>query len=307
MKRTNLEMQELIDNNPIILMEAAIVERVRRSNELKLHSELLNAPLIYQSNGRMALQKLYQEYIDIAFDSNIPILLSTPTWRTNQSRVLNSNSSKSINIDAATFMLNLRNSQKEGQKNIKIGGLLGCKNDCYSPEEGLSITEAQEFHSWQIKQLVQGGVDYLIAQTLPNTIEALGIAKAMQTTKLPYIISFVISRNGLILDGVSLTDAITYIDNNTIQKPLGYMVNCSYPSFICPEKQPASVFERLIGYQANASSLDHCELDGSVQLEMDSICEWTDLMIKLNKTYGVKILGGCCGTDDKYLKSIMAK
>jgi len=83
------------------------------------------------------------------------------------------------------------------------------------------------------------------------------------------------------------------------------MINCSYPTFLCTDKQPLKLFNRLIGYQANASSLDHCDLDGSVQLEKDNVPDWGNEMLKLNKSYGIKILGGCCGTGEEHLKYIV--
>jgi S-methylmethionine-dependent homocysteine/selenocysteine methylase len=300
-------MQQMIENNRLVLMEAAIVERLRRSSDIELHNELLNAPLIYEQNGKKALGKLYQEYVDIAFESSVPILLFTPTWRANQSRVKNANISQAINIDAVHFMQEFRNSQTNHKNEIKIGGLIGCKNDCYKPNEGLSASEAQAFHSWQIEQLVLGGVDYLIAETLPNVNEALGIAKAMETTGIPYIISFVLSRDGRILDGTNIIDAIEIIDSRTVNKPLGYLFNCSFPAFICPDKQPKKLFKRLIGCQANASSMDHCDLDGAAQLEAETVSEWGSLMLKLNYEYVMKILGGCCGTNGEHLRYISGK
>lgn len=285
-------------------MEAAVVERLRRSNHITLHHSLVNAPLIYDQYGREELRKIYQEYVDVAIDAQLPILLLTPTWRANYKRVSESNYPMSINIDSVEFLQEFRQSQTGQKAQIKIGGLIGCKNDCYQPNEALNKSEAELFHSWQIKQLALAKVDYLIAETLPNVEEALGIAIEMEKTNIPYLISFVISRDGLVLDGTSLSEAIRYIDNNTTLKPLGYMVNCAYPSFLCADKQPKELFKRLIGYQANASSLDHCDLDGSEQLERDTLSEWGDLMIELNEKYGLKILGGCCGTNGEHLRYI---
>jgi methionine synthase I (cobalamin-dependent) len=59
---------------------------------------------------------------------------------------------------------------------------------------------------------------------------------------------------------------------------------------------------RLIGIQANASSLSHVELEGSKELKSESVSEWGRLMVKLNRDFGLKILGGCCGTDGKHLE-----
>mgnify|MGYP001820657177 FL=1 len=298
-------MKQLIEDSPLILMEAAIVEQLRRSGNLKLHQSLVNAPLIYDGKGRAALSKLYQSYIDIAAEAELPFLMCTPTWRANKSRVFRSNVSHSINTDASSFMKAIRDLQDNSNLAIKIGGMMGCKNDCYLPDEGLSIADSERFHSWQVEQLADAGVDFLIAETLPNIAEATGIAKAMATTGLPYTISFVINRNGNVLDGTGLSEAIDFIDSNTSIKPLGYMVNCAYPSFLSAESQPEELFARLIGCQANASSLDHCELDDSDALSVEEVSEWGDAMLGLNREYGIKILGGCCGTGREHLRYIV--
>lgn len=286
-------------------MEAAIVEQLRRSGNVTLHQTLLNAPLIYDKAGIVELRNSYQGYIDIALEAEIPFLMCTPTWRANQARIVESRTDRSMNADAVRFMQELRTAQRSGSGMIKIGGMIGCKNDCYKPNEGLSAAEAQQFHSWQIDQLAGAGVDFLIAETLPNVEEAKGIAKAMEVTGLPYIISFVISRDGRVLDGTGLNEAVDSIDSETNQKPLGYMVNCAYPTFLCAAKQPADLFKRLIGYQANASSLDHRDLDGADRLEAESVSDWGDEMVKLNRSYGVKILGGCCGTGSEHLRYLV--
>ena len=285
-------------------MEASIVERLRRSKDIQLHPTLVHSPLIYDKAGRSEMTKLYLEYIDIALEAKLPFLMDTPTWRANRERVHESSISRSINYDAVKFLQEIRDTQNKGVVDIKIGGSIGCKNDCYLPQEGLTSSEAEQFHSWQIGQIAKGGVDFLMAVTLPNVEESLGIAKAMEKTGIPYFISFVIDRDGNVLDGTPLIDAIDRVDNKTAIPPLGYMVNCSYPTFLCANKQPALLFKRLIGYSANASSLDHCELEGSEQLESESVSEWGNSMLELNSKHGVKILGGCCGTDGEHLKYI---
>lgn len=293
-------MKKLIKDNQLVLMEAAIVEQLRRSNDIQLHPLLANAPLIYDVAGRNAMRSIYTSYMELALQVGLPMLVCTPTWRAAQDRVLQSGISKNINADAVQFMQEIRLNDS-----IRIGGMIGCKNDCYQPLEGLSIEEAESFHAWQIEQLADGGVDFLIAVTLPSLNEALGIAKAMAATRIPYIISFVISREGRVLDGSSLDAAIEFIDANTDINPIGYMVNCAHPSFLRPQIQSPGTFSRLIGFQGNASSLDHCDLENADELKIDSISEWGELMLDLNTTYGMKILGGCCGTSIDHLKFIV--
>lgn len=300
-----MRMQQLLKNNELILMEGAIVESLRRSEGIELHPVLVNAPLIYGEAGRKALGGLYQKYIDIAVAADLPFLMCTPTWRTNQARVNETGIQASINIDAAHFLQGIRDAQGGGKDNIKIGGMIGCKNDCYKPEEGLSAHDAEQFHTWQIEQLKQGGVDFLIAETLPGVEEAIGIAKALERSELPYFISFVISRDGFVLDGTPFYAATRMIDANTSRRPLGFMVNCAYPSFLNVAKQPPRLFNRLLGYLANASSMDHCDLDGAAELLMENVSDWGELMLELNRVYGVKILGGCCGTNEQHLQYLV--
>ncbi|MCU7810176.1 MAG: homocysteine S-methyltransferase family protein, partial [Candidatus Thiodiazotropha sp. (ex Notomyrtea botanica)] len=243
--------------------------------------------------------------IDIAREADVPFLMCTPTWRANHSRVIDSGVNLSINQDAVRFMKNIRNTPDSSESMIKIGGMIGCKNDCYQPDDGLSETESEDFHSWQINQLAEGDVDFLIAETLPNVEEAIGIAKALERTGLPYIISFVIDRQGAVLDGTFINDAVKRIDAVTGNNPVAYMVNCAYPTFLNADRQPEELFSRLLGYLANASSLDHCDLDGSDDLESEEVTEWGDAMHVLNRTYGINILGGCCGTGPAHLRYLV--
>jgi S-methylmethionine-dependent homocysteine/selenocysteine methylase len=295
-------MRTLIESHPLVLIEAAIVERIRRAGRVKLHPSLVHAGLIYDERGREELEKLYQGYLSIAITARIPILLITPTWRANQERVLKAGVDPDINSDAVRFMMDLREKQGSDAALVKVGGFVGCKNDSYKPEEGLSQSEAELFHSWQINQLAQTGVDFLMAGTLPNVDEATGIAKAMAKSDVPYIISFVIDSAGLVLDGTSLSDAVAQIDSATHPPPLCYMVNCSYPTFLCANDQPKALFTRLLGFQANSSALSHAELEGSGQLHAEDLAKWAEEMYTLNRDYGLKILGGCCGTDNEYLR-----
>jgi len=295
-------MQSLLNNEPIVLMEASIVERLRRGGEVSFHPELEHGLLIYDVKGRAALGTLFQEYIDIAREADLPLLLCTPTWKTSPDRLERLNVESDVNGDAVKFMQEIVSSQGAFSSRLRIGGLIGSKNDCYRPDQGLGSAEAEAFHLRQIGALVRAGADFLIAETLPSLGEAIGIARAMAASGTPYVISFVIDRTGRVLDGTSLLDAMQAVDAAVEPRPVGFMINCAHPSFLCPEQQPAAVYQRLVGYQANASSRDHCDLDGASDLEVDSISVWGEQMLALNRRYGMPILGGCCGTGAEHLR-----
>lgn len=251
------------------------------------------------------MTELYQSFIDVAQKANVPLKLSSPSWRINKERAEKAGINNNLNKAAINLLHEIRQEQGDFASSIKIGGLLGCKNDCYLPEEALSEAEAISFHSWQIEQLLEGQPDFLQAVTLPSVMEARGIAQALSKAETPYFLSFVINRQGTVLDNTPLLDAINQIDDLVENPPLGYFINCAYPSFLCADQQPKALFERLIGYQANGSSLDHCDLEGAAELQQNSVSEWVGNMHQLHQQYGLQILGGCCGTSTEHLTQLV--
>jgi len=294
-----------ISSSPLVLTECAICERLRRAGEVELHPTLFNTPLIYRARGREKMAALYHQYRQTASRAALPILLCAPTWRVDRVRLAEAGFDESLLFDAVTYMQDLQKMWHEPASGIFIGGLIGPKNDCYRPEQALDTDAAYDFHLWQVERLAKAGVDCIVAQTIPAVTEALGMARALTGSGIPAIISFVIDRKAWVLDGTTLPEAITAIDNATDGALLGYMVNCVYPTFIRAKTQPKELFERLIGIQANSSSLDHSQLDGAAVLYQDDLHHWGKNMLQLNTEFGVKILGGCCGTDDSYLQYLV--
>lgn len=296
---------------PHFITEGSIIERLKREFKYPLDEVLSNTPMIYEKEGKSLLEKIYREYLDIAKLSDFPIMLLTPTWRANKERTLKANVDlKTINNDAFLFVDNIRKSYGSFSEKIFIGGLTGCKGDAYKPEEALSVNEAYHFHKEQMQILADAGVDFLFASTLPALTEAIGIAKAMSATKKDYVISFVIRDNGKLLDGTFLTDAISIIDSSVSTPPIFYLTNCIHPdvlhkSFLNLKDEDDILRKRLFGIQANASNKSPEELDILENLDADSPVNWARGMVDLNKKYNLKILGGCCGTDARFISSIV--
>ncbi len=294
----------ILAHHSLILSECAVSERLRRLPEVELHPTLFNTPLIYQDVGRQRLEEIYLSYIEEAQMAKLPLLLCAPTWRVDRIRIEEAGMSLSINEDAVRFMTGLRDRHSGVASPIIAGALLAPRNDCYSAAAALDRQQSAEAHSWQIERLATTEAEVLIAQTMPAVSEALGMADRLGRTDKPYVISFVIDKSGRVLDGTGLAEAVDTIDQQADCPPSGYMVNCVYPTFIRAEQQPSALFTRLIGIQANASSKDHSELDGAAELQQDPLSDWTTEMLRLNNDFGVTILGGCCGTDHTYLRSL---
>jgi homocysteine S-methyltransferase len=192
---------------------------------------------------------------------------------------------------------------------IFIGGLLGCRGDAYRPAEGLPADEAAAFHRTQVKALAASHVDFLFAATLPTAAEARGIVLAAADCRIPYVLSFVVRRDGTLLDGTPLHETVAGIDAAVDSPPLFYMVNCVHPSIfeeamVSAISRSPQVAGRIIGLQANTSSKSPEELDGLPALDAESPEALAESILRLRLLFGTKVLGGCCGTDHRHIEQI---
>lgn len=303
----------MLRNNRYILGEGAVIERVRREFAFPLHPHLANAEMIYHAEGSAILAKIYRQYLAIGQEYRVPMLILTPTWRASQENIAQSGlKERDVNGDGLRFLSGLRKEYGTYAKKILIGGLVGSRGDAYKPGEALTSDASFVFHQFQTQALASAGVDFLIASTLPALSEALGIARAMAQTGVAYIISFVVRPTGTLLDATPLAQAISEIDRCTTPRPLCYMANCTHPSVLSQALGHAlhssvMVRERLLGLQANTSTKSPEELDGAVALESEEPEALAQKMVAVHREWGIKILGGCCGTDDGHIRAIAEK
>jgi homocysteine S-methyltransferase len=189
---------------------------------------------------------------------------------------------------------------------------MSCRGNAYDPTEALSESAAREFHAWQANSLAAAGVDFLLAATLPALSEAIGLARALAATGLPYLVSFVVRPSGTLLDGTPLTESISTIDAAVTPRPLAYLVNCTHASFfrsalLQPETSSDFVRERIIGLLANTAALSPEELDESEELVEESPEAFGSAVAGLRGELGMKILGGCCGTDERHIRCLASE
>ncbi|WP_289293060.1 MULTISPECIES: homocysteine S-methyltransferase family protein [Bacteroides] len=292
--------------SPYILTEGAVVERLRREFHIPLDEDLIHAALIYNTSYREVLAGIYKQYIDIAARYQLPLMLMTPTRRANAERISGSvYRNRDILRDNVAFLSELRDTASTP---IYIGGLAGCRGDAYDGRYHLSVEEATQFHYPTVRALAEAGADYLFAGIMPQLTETIGMANAMAATGLPYIISFMIRRDGRLLDGSFIHDAIDTIDKEATTRPLCYMANCVHPDVLHQalshsHNDTPLVRERFQGLQANASTLTPEELEGRTDLESSSPDELADRLMTLLWDFPLKICGGCCGTDERHLNS----
>ena len=154
-----------------------MIERLRRNENLELDPYLVNAAFIYEDEKRAALESICRQYLDIGREFDLPLLLSTPTWRANWERIDSAGYAKvDVNGDNVRFLNDLVSSYGDYSGQVTICGLMSCRGDAYRPDEALTAEEAFHFHAWQAKKLAAAGLDLLLAATLPALSEATGLA-----------------------------------------------------------------------------------------------------------------------------------
>ena len=303
-----MNFSDAVQDQPVILTEGALIERLRRDPAVSLDPHVLHAGLVYDERGREALRGLYRQYLDIGVAVDLPMIVCAPTWRANPVRLRQAGlADRDVNGDGARFVAAIRDEYGAYARQVFLGGLLGCMGDAYKPEEGLSADEAARFHEVQARALAMAGVDFLFAATLPNTDEALGMAQAMAACQIPYVVSFALQRDGRLLDGIPLHQAVARIDEAARPRPLCYMVNCVHPhvfeaALASEVSRAGRIHERVIGLQANTSTRSPEELEGLAVLDASEAPEvLADAVLRLYRRFHTKILGGCCGTDHRHI------
>jgi homocysteine S-methyltransferase len=306
----HLPFPEFFEKSQCILGEGAVIERLRRNSQFDLDPHIVNSAFIYDKDKRAALSGIYRQYLDIGLKYNLPLLLSTPTWRASRERIEKAGYEKTdVNGDNFRFLDGIRKSYGHYANKIVICGLLSCRGDAYNQSEALTANDAHEFHSWQANRLAETGVDFLLAATLPALSEATGLATALAATGKPYIISFVLRSEGTLLDSTPLKDAISIIDTDVNPTPIAYMANCTHASIFKSAmmhdiNSSATVRKRVEGLLANTAALNPEELDDSEELVEEDPQIFGKSVASLHGELGLKILGGCCGTDGRHIDNL---
>lgn len=302
-----------------MLAEGAVIERLRRDLALSLDPHIVHAGFVYDGRARAALGRVYGQYLDIGRRYAVPMIVLTPTWRASAARLeqagfapsssASSGATRDVNGDCVRFLVALVAEYGEYARQVYAGGLMGPAGDAYRPQEALSTGEAEVYHAFQVRALTEAGVDFLMAATLPAHTEALGLARAMARSGAPYMLSFVLRPTGALLDGTPLHEVVHRIDSTVSPRPSCYMVNCVHPvvfeqAFKRELELAPWLGERVVGLQGNTSCRSPEELDNLAELETEEPRAFAGAMVRLYRRFGSKVLGGCCGTDERHIECV---
>jgi S-methylmethionine-dependent homocysteine/selenocysteine methylase len=306
---------EAVRHAPVMLTDGGIETRLIYQDHLPLPDFASFLPL-FEPAARPMIAALYRSYLDIACDTGLPMQVGTPTWRAHPEGLARQGFTAAddlhrVNAAAVALLQDLRQ-ESALQGLVFIAGVIGPRHDGYDPASAPQASEARDYHGPQAACLAKLGVDLLYAPTFASAAELHGVAAAMAATGLPYVLAPVIDAHGALLDGMPLVEAIRHIDTEVTPRPLHYLIGCVHPTTFRAARRhlrllPGDVAGRVIGLKANASNLPPDQLDKLDHLEEGQPERFAELMLDLRRDYGLRLLGGCCGTDDRHIRAIASR
>ena len=309
------ELEGEIKHDASILTDGGIETRIVFQTDVPLPPHVQVAGLVKDPTGGPVLCRIYESYVAAARSFGLPVIIGTPTFRAslNFLRQVGLGGAETVRrLNAIAAAMHRQIQAQSDHRPIYVARVIGPSGDAYRPEEALPAGETREHHALQAAGLARSGVDFLYAPTFPTVEEALGASMAMAATGLPYVVSFVLERDGRVLDGTSLHVAIERIDAAASPAPLFYSISCVHPSIVATALRGETVFSdlaarRLNEFKANASPLSTEELIRLDHPEGDDPDLFATELWALHQDFGLRVLGGCCGTDDRHILALAAR
>ncbi|MCV7214130.1 homocysteine S-methyltransferase family protein [Mycobacterium crocinum] len=289
-----------------VLTDGGIETRIMFETSITMNPDIQVAGLVGDPRGEPALRVIYQSYLDAAAATGVPVVIGTPTFRasvnyTRRAGLGGIEAVERLNRAAAAFHRQLLDGHTGPP--AWIAGVLGPAGDAYLPAEAPSASAADAYHRAQIESLAGAGVDFLFAATFPAVDEAIGAARAMERTGLPFVVSWVLGADTRVLDGTTLAEAIRRVDDEAA--PTYFSLSCIHPTVAARALDACGdAVTRIREVKANGSVLSPAELVALDHAESDPPTEFATAMNDLRRDYDVPVVGGCCGTTDAHMRAL---
>jgi S-methylmethionine-dependent homocysteine/selenocysteine methylase len=268
--------------------------------------------LLEEAAGVARLTRYFEDYLAIADEHGLGVVLETATWRASPDWAAKIGTSPEklaeLNRKGVEMLVSLRERRAAGATTFVISGCLGPRSDAYQPTEIMTPREAEDYHAVQINTFRDTDADMICAMTLTNIPEALGIVRAANAAQMPVAISFTVETDGRLPTGPTLRGAIEQVDGETDAAAAYFMINCAHPTHFDQVLEPGERWtERIGALRANSSSKSHAELNDSPTIDEGNPTELGGQYRALVERFPhFRVLGGCCGTDHRHIREIAA-
>jgi len=266
-------------------------------------------PLLETDEGRAALSRYYEPYLEVARRHGTGFVIEAATWRANPAWGAQLGYSLDALADAnrraVDFVAAIADREEEPGRPFVINVPFGPEGDAYDPACRMSADEAERYHAWQAGVIAGTQADVITGLTITYVEEAIGIVRAAAAAGMPVAMSFTVETDGRLPTGQPLAEAIEQVDSETDGAAAYFMVNCAHPTHFVAVLDEPGPWERVRGIRANASTKSHAELDESEELDDGDPDDLARQYLALGERLPhLTVLGGCCGTDHRHVGSV---
>ena len=268
-------------------------------------------PLVDTEEGRAALRRYYEPFLELAHDRGVPLVLSAATWRasTDWGRALGyeGDDLAAVNRRAVELVEAVRDDAREPSErdDVVIEAAIGPRSDAYRPTLLMDPEEAERYHAVQLRTVAETSCAHATALTLTYVEEAIGIVRAATAVGLRVVVGFTVETDGKLPSGDSIEEAILAVDGATDGAAAFFMLNCAHPTHFADALPEGDSRRRIGGLRANASTRSHAELDEADELDSGDPVDLAARYVALRRDLPeLEIVGGCCGTDIRHVRAI---
>jgi homocysteine S-methyltransferase len=295
----NTLKKRLVNGERIIMDGALGTEILNRGVSTKLPLWSAEALITHPE----VVQQIHEDYINAGAE-----IIVTNTFCTTQ-RVLDKGRAGKDARDLTLKACELAHAARDktgARRSVYIAGSVAPLEDCYSPELTPPKQELDAEHKALARQLEEGGVDFILIETMITLRETLAALRAAQAVGMPVAVSFCCNDKLELLGGEALSKVVPIIE---IFDPLFIGVNCVSTDIAGQTVKhlreltdlPIAVYAQGDGIPDDENGWQFTE-DKKRQTYLSSAKQWV--------SDGTQIIGSCCGSSPSYtkdLKSLIAK
>ena len=272
---------------PLILDGATGTELQRRGYDSKIPAELWT---LDHPDVMISMQKEY-----IAAGSQV---IYTPTFGTNREQLKRSRLEdrvRQLNLDLAQLSLRAADGRAMVAGDIAPTGIFLLPE---KREENMDMLTG--IYDEQARALDEAGVDMFVIETMMTVTDTVAAVTAVRSfSDKPVFVSCTVGDNGRLIDG---TDLLEYRDAACAMEIDAFGLNCSSG----PEQLLKQIERLAEGAELPLLAKPTAGLpsyrDGKAFYDCDPLF-FASCMARM-KALGVKIFGGCCGTDSRFIRAL---
>ncbi|MBR9699389.1 hypothetical protein GOV09_02960 [Candidatus Woesearchaeota archaeon] len=207
--------------------------------------------------------------------------------------------------------------RRSGRDDVVLWGTTGGAKDAAIKGTWIVTPEqAKIYHRSKVKAFHDEGVDALLAETIENVPEAVGLVQLAAEYRMPIYLSAKLERNGMLYDRdepiEKLVEEIYSVPGHTLQ---GWGTNCSTNDSVGIMLDRAAERGLLTNFRIlynNASDEDYAVLDQATEVikngGVDAYVTWLIALFERHPELLERDLfvSGCCGYEPPDLKSLIS-